>query len=153
MHGAPSVSYPVGRCRFAAILMGTAWAAGAAACGAWLWLVEAAVWQRALAIGLPALAAVLALRAMREPPQGALSWTGDGWRWMPEGQEARSGRVALALDLQRWLLVHWTGSGGAAWLWMERRQGPRDWDALRRAVYSRARTEAPGAPQPPTAKP
>ena len=153
MHGAPAVSYPVGRCRFAGWLLAVAWLAGAAACGAWAWQVDGPAWQRALAAGLLVLAGAAALRSALLAPQGILAWTGASWRWQAEGQ-AQAGSPTRALDLQRWLLVHWTAdAGGTAWLWLEQRSAPADWDALRRAVYSRARPEAPGAPQPPMAKP
>jgi toxin CptA len=153
MHGAPAVSYPVGRCNLAAALLAVAWVAGAAVCGAWAWQVDAPAWQRAGAAGLLAMAGGLGLNAALGAPQGTLSWTGASWQWQPTGREPQAGTLTRALDLQRWLLVQWTAEGRTAWFWLERDRARQDWNALRRAVYSRARPEAPGAAQPPMAKP
>ena len=145
MHGAPAVSYPVGRCRLALWLLAGAWLAGAAACGAWAWQVEAPAWQGASAAGLLVVAGAAALRSALGAPQGTLAWTGASWRWQSGGQE-QAGTPTRALDLQRWLLLHWTAdAGGAAWFWLEQRRAPADWSALRRAVYSRARPGADNA--------
>jgi len=154
MRGAPAVSYPVGRCRLALGLAAAAWLAGVAACSAWAWQVEAPAWQFALAAALLAMAAAGGASAALAPPVGILSWSGASWTWQANGQEPQQGSPARTLDLQRWLLVRWSASnGGSAWFWLERRRSPHDWSALRRAVYSRARPEAPGAAQPPMAKP
>jgi hypothetical protein len=156
MHGAPAVSYPVGRSRLAGLVLAAAWLAGAAACAAWGWQVAAPPWQRALAAALVLLSAVAGLKGWAAAPRGTLAWSGAAWRWEggPPAAAAVDGQVACALDLQRWLLLAWTAPGHPrAWLWLERERAPADWDALRRAVYSRARPEAPGAIQPPTAKP
>jgi toxin CptA len=154
MHGAPAVSYPVGRCRLAAGLLAGAWLAGAAACAAWAWQVPAPAWQMAVAAGMLLATGAWGVGAILAMPQGALSWTGAAWRWQAAGEEPQSGTVTRAMDLQRWMLVHWrTPAGRSAWLWLEQRSSPHAWSALRRAVYSRARPEAPGAAQPPMAKP
>jgi toxin CptA len=58
------------------------------------------------------------------------------------------------LDLQRLLLLRWHGAaGGVQWLWAERARHPDRWDALRRAVYSRATPDALQGAKPPAAKP
>lgn len=156
MHGAPAVSYPVGHSRLAGVLLAAAWLAGAAACVAWAWQVAAPPWQRVLAAGLVAMSAIAASRGWLRSPRGTLAWTGAGWRWQgaTDAGQAVDGQVTCALDLQRQLLLAWTAPGRPRmWFWLERERAPGDWDALRRAVYSRARPEAPGAIQPPTAKP
>jgi toxin CptA len=149
MHNAPSVSYPVGRCRFAGVLAGVLWCLGGGAVGAWAWRsaaegqpvgVVAAVW---LTCGL------LAARAWWAAPSGLLAWDGAGWNWAGEGLDAAQPQIAL--DLQRWLLLRLRGGNVPGWLWLERGRDPQHWDALRRAVYSRARTAAPQGAQPPVA--
>ena len=58
--------------------------------------------------------------------------------------EPGPGEVQVALDLQSHLLVRWQPEAGPVlWLWLERSRAPLAWGALRRAVYSRARTGAP----------
>jgi hypothetical protein len=57
------------------------------------------------------------------------------------------------LDLQSRMLLRWRGEGGPArWLWLERASDASHWDALRRAVYSRASTHVPAAGKPPAAE-
>lgn len=151
MHAAPSVSYPVGRGRIAALLWIAPWLAGLAALLAWNWQAAAPGWLRACAFLLLAACGAWAALAWRRLPRGTLAWTGAGWRW----QDARGdeeGSPQRALDLQSALLLRWQGQGGAVrWLWLERRAAPADWDALRRAVYSRANDTAPHGASPPVA--
>jgi toxin CptA len=155
MHAAPSVSYPVGRGRIAAWLLALPWAAGCGAVLAWSWQSAAPGGWRAGAFLLLAACGAWAAAAWWRAPRGTLAWTGAGWRW----QDARPGRAQAeeegrrpqaALDLQAALLLRWQAPGrGARWLWLERNAAPADWDALRRAVYSRANDTAPhGAPPP-----
>lgn len=140
MHNAPSVSYPAGRSRFAALLLLGAWLLGCAA--ALLWQAQAPGIVR-LGVMLAALAAsgLFAAWQWRRTPGGILAWDGAQWNWsaMPE---AAATRVEVALDLQRTLLLRWTADGAARWIWVERAARPERWDDLRRAVYSRARPTA-----------
>lgn len=149
MHAAPSVSYPVGRGRIAVLLLLLCWLAGLAALLAWSWQSAAAGWVRAGAFFLLAACGVWAAFACVRAPRGTLAWTGTGWRWQDAAQE-EEGATQLALDLQAALLLRWqSASGGVRWFWIERDAAPADWDALRRAVYSRANDTAPhGAPPP-----
>jgi toxin CptA len=152
MHNAPSVSYPVGRCRLAGVLLVLAWSAGAAALAAWASHVPAPLWQQALAAVAVAAAGLSAALGWARSAEGTLAWHGDTWDWQ-SGAEAAAGRVERILDLQHWVLVRWRAeTGPARWLWLEAKRDPARWDALRRAVYSRARTEAPHTPSPPPAK-
>jgi toxin CptA len=61
---------------------------------------------------------------------------------------ALAGRVQVSLDLQQCVLLRWSAGRTPHWLWLERRQRPERWDDLRRAVYSRARMEAPREDEP-----
>jgi hypothetical protein len=156
MHGAPSVSYPVGRCRFAAVLAASLWLAGLLALAAWTAQAPGPGWRQGLAAAALAAGAVAAGAAWWRGPRGTLRWEGGQWSWQDGagGGDAPSGSVHPRLDLQRWLLVAWRGEPGTArWLWLERERAPSDWEALRRAVYSRARTEGPRRQEPPPAEP
>ena len=147
MHNAPSVSYPVGRCRFAGALVFAAWCAGAVTLAAWAWALPAGGVRQIGGLAVLLVAGAAAVLSWRRQPTGLLAWDGTGWRWA-DGSGERPGSIAVALDLQTWMLLHWKGdASGALWLWLERNREPQAWDALRRAVYSRARTAAPaGAP-------
>jgi hypothetical protein len=151
MHAAPSVSYPVGRSAFAARLYAANAAAGLLACAAWA-LSSPFGWRQAAALGAVLAAAALALHGWRSSPTGTLHWDGAGWRW-EEGGAAVPGRPEIALDLQATLLLRWQPDDGPVrWLWPERASDASRWDALRRAVYSRASTHGAAAGQPPAAE-
>ena len=154
MHGAPSVSYPVGRSAWLGLLIALAWMAAALAWAAWAWQGASPV---RLAVGAAATTAAGAWAACWwwRLPDGLIEWDGGSWRWSPAGAGPEAaGRVSPALDAQSALLLRWHAQEGhRAWLWTERSRLPARWDALRRAVYSRADAGAlPGA-EPPTARP
>lgn len=152
MHTAPSVSYPVGRSRFALAALAALWLLALAAVAAWSLQVAAAPWLRAAAFAVLAACALLAARGWLRSPQGTLAWDGAGWQWQ-QGDAAQPGHPELALDLQGRMLVRWLAEAGPArWLWLERNAAPPHWDALRRAVYSRASTGAQQGAQPPVAR-
>lgn len=153
MHGAPSVSHPVGRSSWAAGIVATAWTLAAGSTAAWI-LQGASGGRAALAIGL--LAALGALAAWRwwRAPQGLLAWDGERWTWTPAGTvQSRGGSLALVLDLQRVLLVRWRDPVEGHWFWLQPQESPSRWDAMRRAVYSRAVAGSPSGAQPPSATP
>jgi toxin CptA len=148
MHNAPSVSYPVGRSRFAGALAFAAWLLGAATALSWWLAVPVPSWRSVVVAAAVAIAGALALFAWRRSPAGDLAWNGEGWTWSGAGG-ATSGDVVPSLDLQQWLLVRFGAGGAVRWLWLERTRSPARWDDLRRAVYSRARSRAlPGAKPP-----
>lgn len=152
MHHAPSVDFPVGRSLWVGALLVIAGGSGLAASLVWaaqgntpgFWPVGAVL----LALALFAWAALDWLRT----PFGVLSWDGRQWRWT--GAPQGVGRVRVCLDLQGLLLLQWRAdSASTAWLWLEARCSPGRWSDLRRAVYSRAGSDAlPGA-EPPAARP
>lgn len=151
MHDAPSVSYPVGRSRWAGALAASLWLCGLA--GALLWAAQpqVAFWRLALAWTAAAVAGVVALRTWWRTPRGVLAWDGSGWTWTPDGGHGVPGELQVALDVQHLLLVRFRAAGAGGWFWLERGGGER-WDELRRAVYSRAGPAALPA-EPPAAKP
>ena len=152
MHAAPSVSYPVGRSAFALALVVLLTALGLAVAVAWTLQSDHAGWRQALAFAAVAACGAAAVLAWWRSPTGVLRWDGAAW-WWEEGGEGRSGRPEIALDLQNRLLLRWQPEAGRVrWLWAERARDFAHWDALRRAVYSRASTPVPPAGEPPTAE-
>lgn len=153
MHAAPSVTYPVGRSRFAAALSLVLWGAGLLAVAWWTWQAQAAGWRHALAFAAVAACGLAATWAWRRSPVGYLRWDGGAWSWQDDTSDAEAGHPEVALDLQSRLLLRWhAATGGGCWLWLERSgAAAAAWEALRRAVYSPARNEAPHGAQPPVA--
>ena len=159
MHSAPSVSYPVGRSPFA--LRATLLLAGGALLVATAWSVQAGGlgWRQAAAFALVFACASFSWGAWRRSHTGVLQWDGLGWTWQDAAGDAATGRPDIALDLQSRLLLRWRPAGGGVrWLWVERASAPSHWEALRRAVYSRASAPIPtfppaGKEPPPAGKP
>src|SRR5689334_13737408 len=104
MHAAPSVIYPVGRGRWAAVALALAWLAGLAALLAWAWQSAGPVWLRGPAFVLLAACGAWAAFAWLRAPRGVLAWTGAGWLWRDARGEEEGG-ARLALDLQAALLL------------------------------------------------
>lgn len=141
MHNAPSVSYPVGRSRFAAAVLSVLWLLGAVATvSGWLH-APAAVGRWGGAAVLLALAGLLAARNWRRQTSGLLAWDGEGWSWSGAGA-LETGMPEVCVDLQNRMLVRWVAGGTTRWFWLERADRTAHWDDLRRAVYSRARSAA-----------
>ena len=154
MHGAPSVSYPVGRAPLAAVLLLAAWLCGAAAATAWWWQQGSGFfgWRLSAMLLALSLAGTVAATSWWRAPSGTLAWDGECWTWMSRSG-TETGCVRVALDLQRSLLLHWSAPGASRWLWLVRASHAERWDDLRRAVYSRARPQALQQAEPPAAKP
>src|SRR5579875_1617508 len=109
MHAAPSVSYPVGRSRFAAVVLAIAWLAGLAAAFLWAAESDATGWRVALASAALVASAAYAAAGWLSTPCGTLTWNGAEWNWQEEGLAAASGRPQLGMDLQSRMLLHWIG--------------------------------------------
>jgi toxin CptA len=151
MHNAPSVSYPVGRSRFAAALLLAAWLLSLAAAGFW-WLQAPDRWRLGAMLAALAAAGAFAAWSWRRAPSGTLSWDGEAWNWSPV-PDGRAGELEVGVDLQAWLLLRWKAGSASQWLWLARSSRAERWDDLRRAVYSRARPQALQPAGPPAAKP
>jgi hypothetical protein len=150
MHAAPSVSYPVGRSRFAALWLAVIALLGLAAAVTFALQSPVFGWRQAAGFAAVLACAGIALAAWLRSPVGQLHWDGAGWQW-EEGGQTGGGRLAVALDVQSRLLLHWRGEDRSQrWLWLARDGAPAHWDALRRAVYSPATQQAP-RPDPPVA--
>jgi toxin CptA len=153
MHTAPAVSYPVGRSRFGGWCTLALLAAAGLVFAAWVVQAPGWSWRQALGATLLLACAAAAWRGWRLGAIGSLSWDGEAWTWRgADGEQA--GRLEKVLDLQERMLVRWhLETGRAEWFWVERDGAPAHWEALRRAVYSPARTEAPQKAEPPAAGP
>jgi hypothetical protein len=151
MHAAPSVTYPVGRSAFAGGACAALVAAALAACFAWS-LQAPLGWRQGTGFLAVLACGALALHGWWHSPAGSLRWDGLAWTW-EEGGRTGAGQPAIALDLQARLLLRWRPDAGPArWLWLERASDTSHWDALRRAVYSRASPHAGAAGKPPAAE-
>ena len=158
MHTAPSVSYPVGRSAFAGVLLATIGSLGLLAAAAWSIQSPVFTWRQATAFLAVAASGLLAARGWLAAPSGLLHWDGVGWQWQRAGtaQGGQAGQAEVALDLQARMLLRFRAEeGGVHWFWLERKSDASHWDALRRAVYSRASApnRLPGEPTPPAGKP
>ncbi|GAB3658330.1 hypothetical protein [Ramlibacter alkalitolerans] len=152
MHAAPSVSYPVGRSAFAAGLHALAALAGLGVAVGWSLQSDAFGWRQALGLAAALGGGLLALAAWWRSPAGVLCWNGAGWSW-EEGGLAGAGHPEIAFDLQNRMLLRWQPeTGRVRWLWLESARDPAHWEALRRAVYSRASAPVPPAGEPPPAE-
>jgi toxin CptA len=152
MHSAPSVTYPVGRSRYAGALLLAGWLLGCVVAGAWWAQAGPGPLAASLACAVLAATGWLALVHWRGRVAGTLAWDGDTWSWSADGCPEQ-GEPQAALDLQDRMLVLWRSGAQSRWLWLERAKAPQHWDDLRRAVYSRATPEALPGPVPPAAKP
>jgi toxin CptA len=152
MHNAPSVSYRVGRSRFAAALLLLGWLLGALVTVMWALQPQLLGWRIWMAWVLLVIAGVLAAWNWWRSPRGALAWDGERWSW-PGQAGVKDATLDVVLDLQRCILLRCTWRNGSQWLWLERTGASGSWDDLRRAVYSRASPEALPPVRPPAAKP
>jgi toxin CptA len=151
MHSAPSVNYPVGRSPFAGRAAALVVLAGLACALAWALLAPLG-WRQGLAFAAVAACAGLAVRGWLRAARGLLRWDVLAWAW-EEGGRSGPGVPEVALDFQSLLLVRWRAQAGATrWLWLERASDPSRWEALRRAVYSRASAQGPVDGHPPAAE-
>jgi toxin CptA len=151
MHAAPSVTYPVGRSAFAARFHGAIALLGLLAVAAW-GFQSSGGWRPAAGLGAVLAAAAYAVWSWWRTPAGTLRWDGADWRWQEQGADS-AGIPVLSLDLQsRMLLRFRPHEGPVRWLWVERASDPSHWDALRRAVYSRASMPGAATGKPPAAE-
>ena len=150
-HHAPPVRYPAGRSSFLAwplTLLGLVGAtlAGVAAVQGLRGAPLALLTGTLLAAGAFGWSGWRALRN-----QGELHWDGAAWYLeFPAAADERPGTVSVQLDLQSHLLLRWRPAAGERrgghWLWLDARQEPAHWHAVRCAVYSPASSPAAGDP-------
>lgn len=156
MHNAPSVMYPVGRCRFLAAFMALLALAGLGMLLLWWTAVNhaslAQAWTASAGAVLWLVWATWATWDWRRSHRGRLEWDsqapsvsllptdGQGaWRWRGGAcvEATRLDSVALAIDLQILALLRLRGAGcDSRWIWVEQWREPARWNDLRRALHS-----------------
>lgn len=148
MRNAPSVTFPVGRCAFWALLLGCMGVLLAVALAlGWAGLSR---WQ-AGCLGFSVLAWWLAAAwTVGHHPRGWLRFSGaspspvpgdTAWTWLvgPGGDARPLTAPRIVLDLQQRVLLQVRGAGDVPrWLWLEAASSPGDWLALRRALLVNA---------------
>jgi toxin CptA len=137
MHSAPSVSYPVGRSRYATRLLVAVWTAGVCCVGLACYLSDHFGWLTVLLAGSAVLAGVAAFVSLSRMPAAELAF--DGQRWSISGRHApQAADAVVVLDFQILLLVRLDVPRAApCWLWLERPANPARWQDLRRALHAR----------------
>ncbi len=137
---APAVCHPAGAGRWVPAMAAAAGLAGLAAWAGWAATGSGLSTRNAACGGLLwAVCMAVAWRALVRWPSGLLDWNGLEW-CLDRGRSLPGlrGRLEVALDLQRFLLVRLVDAQGRAWwLALEPGRSAADWMALRRAVYSR----------------
>jgi hypothetical protein len=144
VHAAPPVRVSVG---CSPIWLGAISAlAGAAAFNAVSWgfaaleIAAIAVISSASALGAALAAGIV---AWHRHAGGELVWDGAHWSW-----QGRAGQVAVALDLDTWMLLRFDGEGVRRWVALERRRVTGPWAALRAALYAVPPPAEPDAAPP-----
>jgi len=148
MHGAPSVTYPVGGSRGATRILVVLWALGALCAGASCYLFDSGGWRHLLLIASVLFAGVAAGLGLRQQGAGVLHFDGLCWSLTggPASRGVHAAGVSVALDFQSLMLLCLSEPGRARrWIWIEQRAMPARWRDLRRAVYSRAPSAASAA--------
>ena len=140
MRTAPPVDAPVSagraeRCLSAALY---ALAAASAAIGIGSALELEPGWLPTL---LAAAVAACCGAASWRAPRGRLRWDGRGWLLVGVAGEAQPlARLQLQLDLGRWVLLRWQGTGRARPVWASLRAADAaDWHGLRVALAAHGR--------------
>ncbi|MDR0226195.1 MAG: hypothetical protein LBI66_07230 [Burkholderiaceae bacterium] len=145
-HAPPAVRHPLSRPAWLAVLLWALWLLAAAGLGAWAAPPHAGPWRLGAALLACLVAGAGLMRGWHALGAGHVDW--DGAQWWPPAD----GRMAVdqPVSLQVW-------ADGGCWLWVQartqaagrrhgwwlmlQRQSPETWGELRRAVYSRPRTQ------------
>ncbi len=140
MHNAPSVTYPLGRSRFQACLLGGYAAVAVAAFALWWHRTSLSDW-RLLCFALLTLTLwSWAVGNWWRSPGGRLCWDGQSWCWHSSGVSV-CGALRARMDLQFCLLLSLnTGAAKSVWLWAERAADAQRWRDFRCAVFARNAT-------------
>ncbi|MGE0348809.1 hypothetical protein [Hydrogenophaga sp.] len=146
MRSAPSVSFPVGRCRFYLWFLLTLAALGVLVLGAWVvYAASHRQWHGLWGAALWGSWLLFAAWSWWRSPTGLLSWEAQaqppgGWAWRSTAcvEGAPLQRVDLVVDLQTRVLLRLHGADARTrWVWAERAKNPGRWHDLRRALVVR----------------
>lgn len=151
---APAVRYPHGRAPAVGWLLIAVASVGLACMLGWLVLgterADLAV-KAVTGLGLWLVCCAVAWLWWLRMPVGQLTWDGGQWlleSGLPGQAQTVQDSPRVHLDLQWAMLLSAQAlQGRGMWLWLERRSDPVQWLALRRAVYSPARSQALGVGQ------
>ena len=105
-----------------------------------LWCIQAdpAGWRQWLFGATLLGTGIAASEAWRRTPRGRLGWDGHVWTFASLGR-SEGGVLAVHLDVQFCMLISLrTNTGKRLWLWPQRTTEVAQWNALRRAAFSRA---------------
>lgn len=151
MRNAPSVRFPVGRCRLYGVLLGFLAALSGVVLGLWCLLDGAPgfSWPAVAGTVLWLLWGASAVRAWWRSPVGQLRWSASErrdpgmppgiWHWhsapSPDGEPLQ--RVERVMDWQGAALLRLhPADAPARWVWVERHRDPAHWNDLRRALMA-----------------
>lgn len=141
MHNAPSVSYPVGRCRWQRGIYASVVLLTVVVLCAWVSL-QGYSWAFGLACAAAMVGAWSGARTLRQT--ATLVWDGQVWclHSQSQGAEDAFGTVQAVVDLQKALLLHWQPTSDtlpvkSQWLWLGADVASASWLELRRAVFQR----------------
>lgn len=138
MRSAPSVDCPVGRSRFAGWLALALWSAGVLLALHVCMSADRIGWRQGLLLAGVLIGGAAAAHGWWFVAQGRLRWDGWGWFWSDGVRTERAGRLSVALDLQRCMLLRFRADDGAVcWLWIESRRAAGCWHELRCAAHAR----------------
>ncbi len=165
MHHVPAVAYPVHRYRPLGFVAFSAWLISGVVLATWAWQSGRAQGASDLSVSLQHAGVVLAWVACgivagwqwHAMKPGTLRFDGLVWEWVPAAITAppitaSHGRLTVALDLQRHLLLNWHEQGDSCapgksrtsvWLWLRADTALTHWHGLRCAVYSPAAGQNP----------
>ena len=156
MKEAPLVVYPVGKTRWLAWVLAVGWSLGALMLSLIHFLYFPVDGSRLSTIFMVATALLSGAALMawwRRQATCTIRWDGERWHLLGAEQPdamADGGRIEVALDAQRALLLRYRTDVSSRWLWAQASSAPERWHLLRCAIYSRAdrsMTEpAPDAP-------
>ena len=138
MHGAPAVTYPVGRSRFQGQLVALAGLVGVFVGLLWCFQASPITWRQPVFVLLLTSSLFIAFRQWRDSPTGSLRWDGQDWTWNRQGFST-NGSLTVHLDLQFCFLICLQSErDGRIWLWPQCEDRLARWLDLRRAVYASA---------------
>ena len=140
----PAVAYPLAPARALRRLLALVWLWIVAVDAYWLGVAPAGDWRPWATLLVSLVVGALAWHSRPLTQSGVLAWDGARW-WWERPSSSVPGRVAVRLDTQSGLLLHFLADTGATcWFWLDRSGNPARWLALRRAAHA-----APGLPAVP----
>lgn len=138
MHPAPAVSFSVLRSRRYLLVCAIFLAVSIAQCASFLLSESGGVWRGLLLLGTSVVAGVAGCVEWFRAPQGVLRWDGRQWYWGTADRDVPC-RVWVTLDFQSVVVVRMQLEQGVfQYLWLDEANAPPRWQALRRALLSRA---------------